>query len=249
MAEGRPEVVANSDSFFGRLSPATGPHVRSPRLNPTQLDTTPHMLIVRHIGAVAAFFLFVSSSGTALSGAEIPVSRAEAQETAASQFVRALGDRVIDILKTEVGERRKDKLHDQFTQSFDADSMAKFAAGNYWRRANDRQRREYLRLFSNYVAGLYANRFGEYAGQSFNVTGERMSGEDDIAVSSTIIQGQKPPVKVDFRLHKTEAGFKIIDVYVEGISLLITKRDEFTSVLSREGMDGLIARLRTTSNG
>jgi phospholipid transport system substrate-binding protein len=207
------------------------------------------MFVVRYIGAVAGLFLFASSSGTALFGAEIPVSVAVAQETAASQFVRALGDRVIEILKTEVGERRKDKLHEQFTQSFDADAMAKFAAGNYWRRANDRQRQEYLKLFSDYVAGLYANKFGEYAGQSFTVTGERMSSEGDVAVASTIIQGQKPPVKVDFRLRKTEAGFKIIDVYVEGISLLITKRDEFTSVLSREGMDGLIERLRNINKG
>lgn len=213
------------------------------------MDVTPRMFVVRYIGAVAGLFLFTSSSGTALSDAEIPVSVAEAQETAASQFVRALGDRVIEILKAEVGERRKDKLHEQFTQSFDADSMAKFAAGLYWRRANDRQKQEYLELFSDYVAGLYASRFGEYAGQSFNVTGERMSGEGDVAVSSTIIQDQKPPVKVDFRLRRTEAGFKIIDVYVEGISLLITKRDEFTSVLSREGMDGLIERLRNINKG
>ena len=208
------------------------------------------MSLVHNLSAATAMFILAAFSDAALpTGHQVIIAPAAAEESSAAQFVRKLGDQVIDILKNDPYDGRKKKLRAVFTQSFDVASMAQFAAGNYWRRADDGQKREYLKLFGEYVAGLYANKFGDYSGQSFKVTGEHASGDADVAVESTIVQGEKPPVKVDFRVRKAGAGFKIVDVYVEGISLLITKRDEFTTVLAREGMSGLLQRLRQTSQG
>jgi len=203
-------------------------------------------------GGLGRFWGTVAITDALLSLPRAFISEARAQDAqtgAASgeQFVRSLGDDVIDILKTTEGvEQRKKKFHDIFTNAFDVESMAQFAAGSYWRRTDDRQKQEYIKLFGDYVASLYATKFSDYSGQSFKVTNERAAG-DNIAVEGTIVQGQKPPVRIDFRLRKSSANFKIVDVYVEGMSLLITKRDEFMTVLSREGMDGLLQRLRTTS--
>jgi phospholipid transport system substrate-binding protein len=173
---------------------------------------------------------------------------AEATANEGAQFVRSIGDEVIAVLRSDNHGQRKQKFHDIFTGAFDVDAMAQFTAGNYWRKADERQKQEYIRLFGDYVATLYANKFADYTGQSFKVANERANG-DNVAVEGVIVQPQKPPVRVDFRLRKAEAGFKIVDVYVEGMSLLITKRDEFMTVLSREGMDGLLTRLRATSQG
>ena len=204
------------------------------------------MLIVRPFTVLAALMVFAGTPG-ALPQQGIFVSRAAAQENSASDFVRALGGRVIDILKNDPYEARRRDLHDEFMGAFDVETMARFAAGAYWRRADARQKQEYLKLFGDYVATLYANRFGDYAGQEFKVNGQHPTTENDVSVDSTIIQAGKPPVKVNFRVRKTSDGYKIVDVYVEGISLLITKRDEFTTVLAREGMDGLLSRLRATA--
>jgi phospholipid transport system substrate-binding protein len=173
---------------------------------------------------------------------------AEANVNDGAQFVRSLGDEVVAILKSQHQKQRKQKFHQIFLTAFDVDAMAQFAAGNYWRRADDRQKQEYVKLFADYVATLYANKFADYAGHSFKIVSERANG-DNVAVEGVIVQGQQAPLRFDFRLRKTEAGFKIADVYVEGMSLLITKRDEFMTVLSREGMDGLLQRLRTVSQG
>jgi phospholipid transport system substrate-binding protein len=173
---------------------------------------------------------------------------AEANPSDGAHFVRTLGDEVIAILKSDNHQQRKRKLHDIFTTAFDVNAMAQFAAGSYWRRADDRQKQEYIRLFGDYVATVYAGKFADYAGQGFKVMSERATG-DDVAVEGAIVHGQKPPVRFDFRLRKTDSGLKIVDVYVEGMSLVITKRDEFMAVLSREGMDGLLQRLRTISQG
>jgi phospholipid transport system substrate-binding protein len=206
------------------------------------------MTTVRPFTLLVAFLAFAGASFVAPGWGSL-VPAAAAQESGAADFVRALGDNVIQVLKKEPYEGRKQKLHDIFTNAFDVNTMAKFAAGTYWRRADPGQQQEYLKLFGDYVATLYANKFGDYAGQEFKVTGQRASGDNDVAVESTIVQTNKPPVKVDFRVRKAAAGFKIVDVYVEGISLLITKRDEFTTVLAREGMGGLLTRLRSTAQG
>ena len=208
------------------------------------------MTIVHTLSTAAAMFILATFTGATFPAQHTLIAAAQAQETsAAGQFVSKLGDNVIQILKDDPYDARKQKLREVFTRSFDVGAMAQFAAGSYWRRADDTQKREYLKLFGEYVASLYANKFGDYSGQSFKVTGEHASGDADIAVESTIVQGQKPPVRVDFRVRKSGEGFKIVDVYVEGISLLITKRDEFTTVLSREGMNGLLQRLRSTAQG
>jgi phospholipid transport system substrate-binding protein len=204
------------------------------------------MHIVRPFAVLAALMVFTGSPNLP-PGWGVLVSRAAAQESSASAFVRFLGDRVIQILKANAYGERKKALHDEFSRAFDVATMARFAAGTYWRRADAAQRQEYLKLFGDYVASLYANKFGEYAGQEFKVMGEHPSADNDVAVESTIVQNGKPPVKVDFRVRKSSGGYKIVDVYVEGISLLITKRDEFTTVLAREGMDGLLNRLRRTA--
>ena len=198
-------------------------------------------------GTVAITNAVVTAPGVVLVVQPHPlVAEATAQEGA--QFVRSIGDEVIAVLRSDDPGQRKQKIHDIFTEAFDVDAMAQFTAGNYWRRADERQRQEYVKLFGDYVATLYANKFADYTGQQFKVANERVNG-DNVAVEGVIVQPQKPPVRVDFRLRKVNGAFKIVDVYVEGMSLLITKRDEFMTVLSREGMDGLISRLRTTSQG
>jgi phospholipid transport system substrate-binding protein len=206
-----------------------------------------HVYLGRVWGTVAITNAVVTAPGVLLVVQPNPqVAEAVAQEGA--QFVRSLGDEVIAVLRSDDLGQRKQKFHDIFTEAFDVDAMAQFTAGNYWRRADERQRQEYVKLFGDYVAALYANKFADYTGQSFKVVNERVNG-DNVAVEGIIVQPQKPPVRVDFRLRKIDASYKIVDVYVEGMSLLITKRDEFMTVLAREGMDGLISRLRATSQG
>jgi phospholipid transport system substrate-binding protein len=164
----------------------------------------------------------------------------------AGDFVNSLGDKVVATLQATQSDRvvRKSKLHAVFTESFDVQGMARFAVGRYWSQADEKQRGEYLKLFGDYVAGLYADKFAEYTGQTFEVSGQRPLGNDMVAVQGSIIQPGKPPTRVEFRVRKDEGGYRIADVYVEGLSLLITKRDEFMTVIAREGMDGLLKRLK-----
>jgi phospholipid transport system substrate-binding protein len=91
------------------------------------------------------------------------------------------------------------------------------------------------------VATLYAIQFSEYSGETFAVTGSKPLSDTDTAVTTQIERPGREPIKVDFVVGP---GPKIKDVRVEGVSLLVTKRSEFDSVVGQRGIDGLIQAMR-----
>ena len=171
-----------------------------------------------------------------------PVSAAAA---GAEAFVRKVGDDVVDVLRqTPAGsEQREKRLRHLFVSVFDAPTIAKFVMGRHWRRLTDEQRERYLKVFPGYVAAIYARQFSDYKGQTFHVV--RYRSTDGQTVVSTEIRGGglNQPINLEIRVRPTDGGFKIIDVKVEGISLLVTKRDEFNTFLARNDVATLIDRL------
>ncbi len=168
----------------------------------------------------------------------------------AKQFVASVGDKVIGILKAHPDDKiaRAKALHAVFKDAFDVTGMARFAAGLYWRRTQPAEREKYVKLFGDYIANLYAVKFSGYQGQTFAVTDARAAGDDVTAVQTKIVSSDKS-TPVQFRVRKTGNQFQVVDVYVAGVSMLITKRDEFNTVLAREGMQGLMQRLKETASG
>ena len=183
---------------------------------------------------------------TALSRAAAAEERPAARN--AGEFIRAIGDEVITVLKAhgDDRERRKRRLQGVFVKAFDVDAMAQFAAGRHWRQAAPVERAEYRKLFENYVAAMYADKFADYSGQTFEIARERSLEDGASAVEAAIVSPQKPPVRLDFRVRRSNGTFRIFDVYLAGLSLLITKRDEFAAILARHGMSGLNERLRSS---
>jgi phospholipid transport system substrate-binding protein len=161
-------------------------------------------------------------------------------------FVNELGGKVLAIIKTpdlSVRERQK-RFRDLFTQAFDAPAIGRFVLSREWSKLSDEQRKQYLDLFSDYIAAIYAIQFSGYQGQTFKTLGVNKVAQGDSNVRCEIDRpGGQPPIRLTFRVRQ-ENGFKIVDVHVEGVSLILTKRDEFASVLGREGFDGVIKRMR-----
>ena len=85
------------------------------------------------------------------------------------------------------------------------------------------------------VVVTYARRFEEYSGEQLVVRGSRPEGQRDIMVLSDIIRPNGPPVAVGWRVREQDAGMRIVDVVIEGVSQGITQRDEFRSIIQRNG--------------
>ena len=164
----------------------------------------------------------------------------------ASTFVRSVDDRAIAIVgqNLDTGDREQ-RFRDMFVASFDVPGIGRFVLGRYWRTATDAQKTEFLSLFEDMIVKTYSNRFTIYKGEQFTITGARPDG-DSAVVGSTFAQSNGPPVRVDWRVLKTEGALKIVDVMVEGVSMSVTQQQEFGSVIQRNGgqIDGLLETMR-----
>ena len=166
----------------------------------------------------------------------------------AAGFIADLGQRTVQILVAKGPDsERESKFRALFREGFDVPAISRFVLGTYWRTASEEQRRTFVTLFEAYVVHAYAVRFNEYGGQQLKVTAARAEGDDAALVQSMIAQPNgAPPLRVDWRVSKTDNGYRISDVVVEGISMAVTQRQEFSSVIQRNGgqLDALLKLLR-----
>ncbi len=166
----------------------------------------------------------------------------------AAGFISDLGQRTVQILAGKASENEREaKFRAIFEEGFDILAISRFVLGGYWRTASEAQREDFITLFEAYVIRAYAVRFNDYGGEQLKVTVARAEDEDSSMVQSTIARPSgAPPIKVDWRVSKTARGFKITDVVVEGVSMAVTQRQEFASVIQRNGgqIDALLKLLR-----
>ena len=167
----------------------------------------------------------------------------------ASEFVTILADSAIEGLADQSlsSDARVRRVYNILVEGFDLPLISRFVLGAHWRRATAEQRAEYGVLFEQYLVNTYASLLGQYGGETFQIKGERVDGNNkDTIVSSEIIQKNGSVTKVDWRVRRSAGAYKVIDIIFEGISLVITQRDEFASVIRREGagIEGLLAELR-----
>lgn len=179
------------------------------------------------------------------------VMPASAESSTPRQFIESLGEETIRaITQPDVPEdARLSEFERLFRRGFDVNTISRFVLGRYWRRATPQQRKEYQTLFADFIVTTYASRFRQYSGETLSVDGERKASQRDTIVSSEIVAPQGPPIRVDWRVRTKNDDHKIVDVIVEGVSMAITQRDEFASVIRRGGGDieALISELREKS--
>ena len=137
-------------------------------------------------------------------------------------------------------ENREAILADILRQGFDLPLIARFVLGRYWRPATLEQRDSYVDLFSRFVVKSYSRHLGAIAGGSFDVVGAEPIGKSDYLVTTILHRNSGPPFKAGWRVRLIDDKYKIIDVIVEGISMAMTQRQEFASVLKRDGVERLL---------
>ncbi len=173
----------------------------------------------------------------------------EQVSTGARDFVQSMADRGLQFLSDETMSMtaKKQAFRRLLKDSFDMATIGRFTLGRYWRTATPEQRREYLGLFEEMVVDVYAERFSEYGGQQFETRSFRPDGTKDTIVTSFIVSPQGPDVQVDWRVRYKSGRYRIVDVIVEGVSMSVTQRSDFSSVIQRGGGDVqvLLAHLRS----
>lgn len=193
------------------------------------------------------------AGGLALLGALMPARALRAVPTvaAAEEVVQRLVDQLWQLLAEQGGDEiDQQDLIAVLEEGTDLTLLGRLVLGRYWRQANPRQRTAYLRLFRRYMVQTFVQRLRQYVGNdpgepgaAFQVVASRPVGSRDILVQSRLLPPNSQPLRVDWRLRERPDGPVIIDLIIEGISLLVTQRSEFAAVLERNGVDGLLTEL------
>jgi phospholipid transport system substrate-binding protein len=133
------------------------------------------------------------------------------------------------------------RLQPAVEAAFDLPLMIRLAIGPPWNALTDSQRDRLLEAFRRFTISTYAGRFDGYDGERFETRGEAPAQNGAVLVQTRLVPTSGDPVELNYLLHQADGGWRIIDVFLSGtISELATRRAEFTSVLRRDGADGLV---------
>lgn len=166
---------------------------------------------------------------------------------AARALVQGVGDQVLAVMQDDTLDDRQKfhRLVELLEGPIDLDLVARLILGRHWRTADQAQQQRYLELFRTYALDNLANRLHLFQGNEFEITGARAAGSSDAVVATRIRTAEGRPLQVDWRLRDRDNGTLVaIDVIVEGVSLIVSLRSEFGSVIERRGMDGLLDELQ-----
>lgn len=163
-----------------------------------------------------------------------------------------LGDRVLKLLndKQTLEVQRREEFDKLADQAFDVPKIAQFVLGRYWLSASDGEKRQFVQAFEVYMVNVYWSRFRDYAGIDFKVASQRRDG-NLIYVATEFGRQSGQPVKIDWIITPVGDSFRIRDASLEGVSQALTYRQEFASVIERNGgkVSALIDQLRHKADG
>jgi phospholipid transport system substrate-binding protein len=168
-------------------------------------------------------------------------------------FVNKFAVEAITILSDEtLNENDKNnKFANLVMSSIDINLISKFVLSKSWKTATDEQKEAYINAFKKYFINSYANKLNQYSGEQIIVSGSEEAGKY-IIVNSNIVREGTDTLKISlkWRLLNKNGVIKIIDLNIEGISLVIAQREEFQSFLANndDNLDTLIKKLISVSN-
>jgi phospholipid transport system substrate-binding protein len=131
----------------------------------------------------------------------------------------------------------------------DFEEATRLAVGRAWAQAAPEQRKKLVEEFRKMLVRTYSNAISAYEGQTMKVLPVRMKpGDTEVTVHNQYVRAGGTPLPIAYQMHKTGQGWKIYDITVEGVSLVLTYRSEFDAIVKQSGIDGLIKRLEEKNN-
>ena len=127
---------------------------------------------------------------------------------------------------------------------FDFAALSRGALGKHWRRADEAQRARVAELFRGVLEKTYAKALSTYAGQEAKITGASSLSDEKKSVRVEVSTGeQTATIEYVFSPSRADGEWRVADVKVEEVSLLASYRRQFSGIVRKEGIDGLIAKL------
>lgn len=169
------------------------------------------------------------------------------------KFVSTFTEEAISILSNDtINDSEKTKAFTSLVMSsIDLPLISKFVLARSWKESSDDQKQRYLIAFKDYFVNSYANKLDQYSGEKISIIDSEEAGKYVIVNSNIVREGTDTlKISLKWRLLNRDGQIKIIDLNIEGISLIIAQREEFQSFLANNNydLDKLIEKIISVSN-
>ncbi len=192
---------------------------------------------MRNTFALILFSLFFGALAPALAAGPEDLVKSMASEVTAS--VRSLppDNGGVNPQLTAIIER-------ELVPRFDFGRISQIAMGRNWLKASPAEQKQITTEFSHLLIRTYSNAINNLRDMDVAVRSTRSNGSDGDVTVRTQMVGRGSPAAIDYSLSNATGSWKVYDVQVEGISLVAAYRDEFTALVSSDGVGGVIAALK-----
>ena len=186
----------------------------------------------------------VASAGLASAQAE---GEADSSTAAPRVVVQDTVEQVLAVLAAPGLDQsqRRARIETLAFSVFDFETVSRLVMARNWKKLDKAQRSAFVQEFKQYLSRNYGRRLERYEEAQVEVLGTRSEPRRDVTVLTRVVGGQYDGITMNYRLRERKSSWKVIDVVIEGVSMLANFRAQFAEVVSREGVDGLLEAIRT----
>ncbi|MDE0885089.1 MAG: ABC transporter substrate-binding protein [Myxococcota bacterium] len=174
-----------------------------------------------------------------------------------AQVADDLTARPLEVVETTVGEvieilgtpgltnaERRARIEKIAFGVFDFTTLSKLVLARNWKRLDKTQRQEFIVEFKKYLSRNYGSRLGRYEKADVEVLGARVEPRKDVTVFTQVAGSEFNGIEMNYRMRLGKSDWKVIDIVIEGVSMLANFRAQFSEVIGREGPEGLLEAIR-----
>ena len=176
-----------------------------------------------------------------------PSTPCTATADAPKQVIQELTDEVLGILRDESlpSEERRRRVEEIAYTQIDFNTLSRLVLARNWRKFSDAQREEFIEEFKKHLSATYGRNVDSFSNERVEVVGDRQELRGDVTVLTKVIrEGGPTAILLDYRLREHDGRWQIIDVTIEGVSLVSNFRSQFQDIVANEGPDRLLQLLR-----
>lgn len=187
---------------------------------------------------VAAAVALLATTLFAAGSAAADATPTEVIDSLAGQVLKTLRDDGLDT------EQRRDEIEQIVYRYVDFETLSRLVMARNWRKLSDAQKDEFMVEFKKHLSATYGDNVDNYRNERVEILAQREEKRGDVTVKSKIIRGGTDDILVDYRLRKKKSGWLIIDVIIEGVSLVANFRSQFQEIITDGGVERLLKLLR-----
>jgi len=159
--------------------------------------------------------------------------------------IRTSVDSILALLQNKEMDQatRRKEMRKVINGRFDFRAMSQRTLATNWKKASSEQKQEFVQLFAQLIENTYIGRIEAYTDEKVDFPGEKVKGKK--AVVETLILTASADIPINYRVYRKKNGeWWVYDVIIEGISLISNYRSSYQEIVSKEGFDGLIAKMK-----